>query len=93
MKTVGQDQAALLVARIERLHISPWHVKACLIMGTATFFDAFDVLALAYVLQVYALMVNPTIAGPSADATRNHALAGPVPSARMGPRGCFCCWA
>jgi putative MFS transporter len=54
MKTAGQDQAALLVARIERLHISPWHVKACLIMGTATFFDAFDVLAIAYVLPVLA---------------------------------------
>ena len=54
MRTAPQDQAALPVARIERLHISPWHVKACLIMGTATFFDAFDVLAIAYVLPVLA---------------------------------------
>ena len=49
-----QEQGALLVARIERLHFSSWHVKACLIMGTATFFDAFDVLAIAYVLPVLA---------------------------------------
>ena len=52
MKAARPDQAAQLLARIERLHISPWHIKACLIMGTATFFDAFDVLAIAYVLPV-----------------------------------------
>ena len=44
----------MLVARIERLRISPWHVKARLVMGVATFFDAFDVLAIAYVLPVLA---------------------------------------
>ncbi len=54
MKAARQDQAAVLVARIERLHFSPWHIRACLIMGTATFFDAFDVLAIAYVLPVLA---------------------------------------
>ena len=45
-------EAALLLARIERLPISAWHVKACLVMGAATFFDALDVLAIAYVLPV-----------------------------------------
>ena len=48
------ERAALLVARIERLPISRWHVKARLTMGVATFFDAFDVLAIAYVLPVLA---------------------------------------
>ena len=48
------DQAALLLARLERLPISRWHVKARLTMGVATFFDAFDVLAIAYVLPVLA---------------------------------------
>ena len=48
------QQAALLLARIERIPVSSWHIKACLIMGTATFFDALDVLAIAYVLPVLA---------------------------------------
>jgi putative MFS transporter len=50
----GSARASVLVARIERLRISPWHVKARLVMGVATFFDAFDVLAIAYVLPVLA---------------------------------------
>jgi MFS transporter, putative metabolite:H+ symporter len=50
----GNERASMLVARIERLRISPWHVKARLVMGVATFFDAFDVLAIAYVLPVLA---------------------------------------
>jgi putative MFS transporter len=48
----NSQQAALLLARIERLPISAWHVKACLVMGAATFFDALDVLSIAYVLPV-----------------------------------------
>jgi putative MFS transporter len=39
-----------VVARIERLPISIWHVKARIIVGVATFFDAFDALAIASVL-------------------------------------------
>src|ERR1700693_785864 len=42
--------AASLLARIERTQVSPWHIRALLVMGSATFFDAFDVLAIAYVL-------------------------------------------
>jgi MFS transporter, putative metabolite:H+ symporter len=45
----GQRAAALL-ARIERAEIGPWHIRALVVMGSATFFDAFDVLAIAYVL-------------------------------------------
>src|SRR5579864_2045402 len=43
-------RAAALLARIERTRVSPWHVRALLVMGSATFFDAFDVLAIAYVI-------------------------------------------
>jgi len=43
-----------VVARIERLPISSWHVKARVIIGVATFFDAFDALAIAFVLPVIA---------------------------------------
>jgi MFS transporter, putative metabolite:H+ symporter len=41
-----------VVARIERLPNSWWHVKTRIIVGVATFFDAFDALAIATVLPV-----------------------------------------
>ncbi len=41
-----------VVARIERLPISWWHVKARLVIGVATFFDGFDALTIAFVLPV-----------------------------------------
>src|SRR5215467_9017975 len=41
-----------IVARIERLPTSWWHVKTRIIVGVATFFDAFDALAVATVLPV-----------------------------------------
>ena len=51
MAIVADDlRAVSLLARIERIRITPWHVRALVIMGSATFFDAFDVLAIAYVL-------------------------------------------
>jgi putative MFS transporter len=39
-----------LSARLERLPICSWHSKARLMLGIATFFDAFDALAIAQVL-------------------------------------------
>jgi MFS transporter, putative metabolite:H+ symporter len=41
-----------IVARLERLPTSWWQVKARIIVGVATFFDAFDALAIATVLPV-----------------------------------------
>jgi putative MFS transporter len=41
-----------VVARIERIPTSWWHVRARIIVGVATFFDAFDALAIATVLPV-----------------------------------------
>jgi putative MFS transporter len=46
---VTQEQIA---ARVERLPLSPWHLKLRVVMGIALFFDAFDALAIAYVLPV-----------------------------------------
>ena len=43
---------AELIARLERVPFSRWHLRARLIMGSATFFDAFDALSLAFVLPV-----------------------------------------
>ncbi len=41
-----------IVARVERLPISGWHAFMRIIVGSATFFDAFDSLAIAFVLPV-----------------------------------------
>src|SRR5258708_8893394 len=43
-----------IVARLERLPPSSWQVKTRIIVGVATFFDAFDALAIASVLPVLA---------------------------------------
>jgi putative MFS transporter len=45
-------QAAPLLFRLENVHMSRWHTKARIVMGSATFFDAFDALSLAFVLPV-----------------------------------------
>jgi putative MFS transporter len=43
-----------IVARLERLPASWWQIKTRIIVGVATFFDAFDALAIASVLPVIA---------------------------------------
>lgn len=45
-------RAAQLLFRIENVPFSRWHTKARIIMGSATLFDAFDALALAFVIPV-----------------------------------------
>ena len=45
-------RAAQIVARMERLPFTRFHLKARVLVGTATFFDAFDALSIAYVLPV-----------------------------------------
>ncbi|WP_322054497.1 MFS transporter [Paraburkholderia bannensis] len=45
-------RAAQLLFRIENVPFSRWHTKARIIMGSATFFDAFDALSLAFALPV-----------------------------------------
>jgi MFS transporter, putative metabolite:H+ symporter len=42
----------VILARLERLPVSWWHIRTRLILGTATFFDAFDLLAIAYALPI-----------------------------------------
>ncbi|MBV9744711.1 MAG: MFS transporter [Acidobacteriia bacterium] len=44
--------AASLIARIENVPASRWHVKPRIVMGSATFFDAFSALSLAFALPV-----------------------------------------
>ncbi|GAB1800318.1 MFS transporter [Priestia megaterium] len=46
------NRATELLTRIESVPFSRWHIKPRVIMGSATFFDAFDALSLAFVLPV-----------------------------------------
>ncbi len=55
-ESLGTYSGAEILARMERLPISWWHVKARIIVGIGTFFDAVDLLAIAYAL--------PALAGP-----------------------------
>jgi putative MFS transporter len=43
-----------IAARIERLPLSPWHVRIGIVICTGFFFDAFDIQTLAYALPVLA---------------------------------------
>ena len=54
-----------ILARIERLPLSSWQIKTRIIVGTATFFDAFDALSITYVLPavVPAWKLTPTATG------------------------------
>ncbi|MGE6632155.1 MFS transporter [Bacillus sp. NPDC077027] len=46
------DRSSQLLTRMESIPFSRWHLKPRIIMGSATFFDAFDALSLAFVLPV-----------------------------------------
>ena len=46
------EASADLVTRLESVPFSKWHLRARVIVGSATFFDAFDALSLAFVLPV-----------------------------------------
>jgi MFS transporter, putative metabolite:H+ symporter len=48
----GVSDATTLIARLERVPFSRWHLRPRVIVGSATFFDAFDALSLAFVLPV-----------------------------------------
>ena len=43
-----------ILARLERIPVSPWHVRARLILGIATFFDGFDILTISFALPAFA---------------------------------------
>jgi putative MFS transporter len=49
---IEASSAPALIARLERAPFSRWHRRARIVMGSATFFDAFDALSLAFVLPV-----------------------------------------
>jgi putative MFS transporter len=49
---IDAASAPALIARLERVPFSRWHRRPRIVMGSATFFDAFDALSLAFVLPV-----------------------------------------
>ncbi len=52
MSIENDNNVAQVVARIERLPMTGFHIRARVIVGTATFFDALSAMAIAYVLPV-----------------------------------------
>jgi len=49
-----------LIARLENAPFTRWHAKARIVVGSATFFDAFNALALAFALPVLIKLWNIT---------------------------------
>ena len=45
-----------LIARMEQMPFCSWHLRARIIMGSATFLDAFDALSLAFVMPILVRM-------------------------------------
>src|SRR5207249_12287206 len=54
-----------LIARLENVPFSRWHAKARIVVGSATFFDAFNALSLAFALPVLirSWNITPTESG------------------------------
>ena len=50
--SVSTNRESDLLTRIESVPFCKWHIKPRIIIGTATFFDGFDSLSLAYALPV-----------------------------------------
>ena len=65
-RPANTPDATALVARLERVPFSRWHARPRIIVGSATFFDAFDALSLAFVLPVLARLwhLSPGQIGP-----------------------------
>ncbi|MGS0894496.1 MFS transporter [Burkholderia stagnalis] len=52
MSTIDGNDSQVLLNRFDAIPLSRWHVRVRMILGTATFFDAFDVMTIAFVLPV-----------------------------------------
>jgi len=72
------SDAASLLARMEQVPFSSWHRKARLIMGSATFFDAFNALSLAFALPTLIRLwhISPKQSGLLISASYVGQLAG-----------------
>ena len=70
--------AASLLLRMEQVPFSRWHMKARLVMGGATFFDAFNALSLAFALPTLIRLwhISPKQSGLLISASYVGQLAG-----------------
>ena len=70
--------AASLLTRMEQVPFSRWHRKARLVMGSATFFDAFNALSLAFALPTLIRLwhISPKQSGLLISASYVGQLAG-----------------
>ena len=72
--------AASLLARMEQVPFSRWHRNARLVMGSATFFDAFNALSLAFALPTLIRLwhISPKQSGLLISASYVGQLAGAI---------------
>jgi putative MFS transporter len=74
----NDTDAANLLARMEQVPFSRWHAKARIVMGSATFFDAFNALSLAFALPTLIRLwhISPKQSGLLISASYVGQLAG-----------------
>jgi putative MFS transporter len=53
-RDLAHDRGAAIIARLERLPLSSWQIRTRIVIGAATFFDAFDALSIAFILPAIA---------------------------------------
>ncbi len=75
---IERANAASLLARLESVPFTWWHARARLVMGSATFFDAFNALSLAFALPILirAWHITPAQTGVLIGASYVGQLAG-----------------
>jgi len=75
---IAASDAASLLARMEQVPFSGWHRNARLVMGSATFFDAFNALSLAFALPTLIRLwhISPRQSGLLISASYVGQLAG-----------------
>ena len=81
---IGAD-AQTLLTRMESVPFSRWHMRSRVVMGSATFFDAFDALSMAFVLPVLIgpWKITPTEIGFLISASYIGQLAGALIFSRL----------
>jgi putative MFS transporter len=80
--------AASLLTRMEQVPFSRWHMKARLVMGSATFFDAFNALSLAFALPILIRLwhISPKQSGLLISASYVGQLAGALVFSALAER-------
>jgi len=84
----ASTHADALIARLECLPFSWWHIRARIVMGSATFLDAFDALSLAFVLPILIPLwhISPQEVGVLIAASYIGQLAGALVFSRLAER-------